>query len=181
MELLWIHDLRGKFARFETCCQVLTTRGGKSLDIQKSGNKATVLLTHNTPRKRLRYDRCGATKVSRCGQPSPCAHALCFLCKCSRLMMGEYVDTQQRSISFYLHCWASLYQIQRFPSVRSEVFAHTEIRRLNKATKVQTSLHLKIVCACKKKKRKLLLLFCLHSFPLGDVTNVFFKIKTCEL
>ena len=32
-----------KVPRFETRCQVLTTRGGKSLDIQKSWNKATVL------------------------------------------------------------------------------------------------------------------------------------------
>lgn len=33
-----------KVPRSETRCQVLTTRGGKSLDIQKTGNEATVLV-----------------------------------------------------------------------------------------------------------------------------------------
>lgn len=166
MELLWIHDLRGKFARFETCCQVLTTRGGKSLDIQKSGNKATVLLNAQYAAQEVEIWQMRGYESIALRAAQPLHTRFVFLCKCSRLMMGEYVDTQQRSISFYLHCWASLYQIQRFPSVRSELFAHTEIRRLNKATKVQTSLHLKTVCACKKKEM-IFLIFFFTFVPVG--------------
>lgn len=156
MELLWIHDCT-ESSPFRDLLSSANNPRREVIRHTKESEQSDSPATQNTPQKGEIWQMQGYENIAfQTAQP---AHKLFFFCKCSRLMMGNK-STQRRSTSFYLHCWASLYQIQCFPSVCLELFAHTKTGGLNNPTTVQTSLHLNTVCVCKKQNGIFLFYIC---------------------